>query len=728
MTRPYENLDIPLVAKMPRPGMAVPGGLGFTPDGAAVTYLFSEEGSLVRSLWRYDIASGDRTIIAGPPPSSADEANLSREEELRRERLRLRELGVTSYQFARDADPPVLLIPANGRLQIKIGDGDLRELPEIEAAIDPQLSRDGRYVAFVQDNELFVASVDGSEPLKMLTSDGTDTVSNGLSEFIAQEELDRDHGFWWSPDGTRIAFAQADSSAIPEYPIVHQGKDGIDIERHRYPFAGQANAVVRLGIVDVETRNITWMSLDTESAPALPNSRESGLGGEGGGYLGRVGWRPDGVLTATLLSRDQQTATLLAFEPSGASRILRQGHQEPWLNLDAGPRFLESGEIVWTSERSGFRHAYVYDADGHEIRQLTSGEWAITSVAHVDEKRRVLYFIATRDSVLERHLYSVSLDGGDITRITTPLGWHGAVFSRDGEHFLDVYSTLKHAPTITLRRSDGAERAVIFADEGANAETLGLTPPGFLELAATDGTPLYGAIYRPPGFQAGTPYPTVVSVYGGPHAQRVADEWSLTVDLRAQYLAQQGFVVFKLDNRGSSGRGHAFEAHLARRMGTVEVDDQAAGVEWLIERGIADPNRIGIYGWSYGGYMTVMAMLRRPDLFKVGVAGAPVADWDGYDTAYTERYMSTPAENPDGYRDGSLLTHAAKLKGKLLLVHGMVDENVHFRHTARLIRALSEAGRPYDILIFPEERHMPRDQAGLEYQEARVMDYFKQWL
>ena len=223
--------------------------------------------------------------------------------------------------------------------------------------------------------------------------------------------------------------------------------------------------------------------------------------------------------------------------------------------------------------------------------------------------------------------------------------------------------------------------------------------------------------------EPGRRYPLVVSVYGGPHVQRVADDWMLTVDLRAQYLAQQGYVVLKLDNRGSLNRGLAFEAAIADRMGTVEVDDQVAGVRHMAALPYVDGSRVGIYGWSYGGYMTCMAMMRAPDVFKVGVSGAPVTDWDGYDTGYTERYMGTPQSNPEGYHDSSVLTHAAKLQGRLLLVHGMVDENVHFRHTARLIVALTAADKDYDLLVFPEERHMPRDLKGMEYQERRVLDY-----
>jgi len=228
--------------------------------------------------------------------------------------------------------------------------------------------------------------------------------------------------------------------------------------------------------------------------------------------------------------------------------------------------------------------------------------------------------------------------------------------------------------------------------------------------------------------QPGQRFPAIVSVYGGPHVQRIADEWSLTVDLRAQYLAQEGFIVFKLDNRGGANRGLSFEAALADRAGTIEVEDQVAGVRHLVSLGFVDPARIGVYGWSYGGYMTCMAMLRNPEIFKVGVAGAPVTHWDGYDTAYTERYMGTPQSNPEGYFDSAVLSHVARLQGKLLLVHGMVDENVHFRHTARLITALTEANKDYDLLIFPEERHMPRGAKGMEYQERRVTQYFKDHL
>ncbi|MEP6871744.1 MAG: S9 family peptidase, partial [Anaerolineaceae bacterium] len=664
MTRPLEKITLSDVARMPRPGTVVPGSPGFTPDSTAVTYLFSKDGDLVRSLWQYDITTGVRTVLAGPPPSSTTEDELSREEELRRERARLRELGVTGYQWAKDAAEPTLLVPGGGKLYLSVGGAPLREVEGAEGAVDPLLSPDGVQIAFVRNGELFATSVSGGEP-RQLTSGAEDGLTNGLAEFVAQEELDRDHGFWWSPDGSKIAYIRADSRHVPLYPIVHQGKAEVDIEYHRYPFAGAANAYVQLGVVDLTTSQTTWMDLG-------PN-RDI--------YIARVGWRSDGALTAQLLSRDQSTLRLVAFAPDGASTLLIEEHGEPWLNLAGDTRFLKDNGIVWTSEHTGFRHIYLHGAQGERLRALTSGDWVVTSLVEVDEGARAVFFMATRDGVNERHLYRVSLDGGEVARLTTEPGFHSVVVSPAHTRFIDAWSSLHHAPRVALRTIDGTLESRIFENEGNTTEELGLAAPELVELRAKDGTILHGAIYRPPGIQPGQRYPAIISVYGGPHVQRIADEWSLTVDLRAQYLSQEGFVVFKLDNRGGANRGLSFEAALADRAGTIEVEDQVAGVRHLVSLGFVDPARIGIYGWSYGGYMTCMAMLRNPEVFKVGVAGAPVTHWDGYDTAYTERYMGTPQSNPEGYFDSAVLSHVARLQGKLLLVHGMVDENVHFRHT-----------------------------------------------
>jgi dipeptidyl-peptidase-4 len=684
--------------------MNVPGGLGFTPDGRAVTYLHSAEGNLVRSLWKLDLETGERTVLAGPPPATTSEESLSREEELRRERARLRELGVTTYEFAPEAPELTLLVPGGGRLWLRRGDADLEPLEGTEGAVDAHLSPRGDRVAFVREGNLFVLDLAGRS-LRQLTHDAEDGLTNGLAEFIAQEELDRDRGFWWSPDGARIAFIRADTRHIPEYPIVHQGRAAIDIERHRYPFAGQPNALLDLAIVDVQDGRIEWLD----------------IGPERDIYIARVGWRPDGALAVQLLSRDQRTLRLLLFEPGAPARVLIEETQEPWVNLAGDTTFLRDGRIVWSTERTGFRHLELRDADGALVRTLTGGEWMVTSLLGVDEAAGCVYFAATAASPLERQLYRVSLQGGPPERLTLEPGWHSGVVGPGGAWLLDAWSSRTAPPRVIARNLVDGRDVVVHAPDRVDAASLGLVVPEFHEVAAPDGTPLYGALYRPAASQG--PVPIVVSVYGGPHVQRVIDDWSLTVDLRAQYLVQQGVAVFKLDNRGSSGRGLAFEAHISRHMGSVEVEDQVAGIRYLASLPGLDASRVGIYGWSYGGYMTLMALLKAPDVFSVGVAGAPVTDWDGYDTAYTERYMGTPENNPDGYRESSVLTHVANLRGRLLLVHGMTDENVHFRHTARLIVALTAAGRDYELLLFPEERHMPRDPQGLAYQEQRVIDF-----
>ncbi len=703
MTGDFSHLTLGQVATYPRPGTSAPGSLRFTPDSQRVTYLASADGSLVQSLYAFDPASGEHRVIAGPEGATSD-ASLSRDEQLRRERMRLRAVGVTSYQFAKQVDPTVLLVPQPAGLRA-LKSGSWIDIPGTAGALDPALSDDGTKVLFARDDELWTAAVSAEGEPKRLTFDAEDGLTNGVAEFIAAEELGRSRGAWWSPDASRIAYIQSDSRHIPDYAIVHQGTALPDAEHHRYPFSGEANARLRLGIVKAEGGATRW--LDTGAVDS---------------YIARVAWRPSGTLVAEVLSRDQRHLIVYEFDADGRQSVLRREHGDPWYNLADGTRYFDSGEVLFSSERSGFRHLYLHAVDGEEPA-ITSGDWMVTRIVSVDEGARTVWFEATRETPLERHLYKVSLDGGEVVQITTEPGFHSCEVSPDFKRYVEHFSSRQTAPIVRVRAFDGSLDVTLFDNGGMSAAGLGLQVPEFFEVRAENGSVLHGALYTPKDSGAG-PFPLIVSVYGGPHAQSVADHWLLTVDLRAQYLAQNGYVVLKLDNRGSAARGLAFEAELARRFGTIEVDDQVLAVESLVARGLVNRERVGVYGWSYGGYMTAMSMMRRPDLFKVGVSGAPVADWDGYDTGYTERYMGTPQSNPDGYRDGSLLTHAAKLNGKLLLVHGGVDENVHFRHTARLIVALTNAQKHYDLLLFPEERHMPRDKAGLEYMERRLVAYF----
>ncbi len=710
------------VAKFPRPGTAIPGALAFSPDDELITYLFSPDASLTRQLYAYNPETGEQSLAIEPPDGGTTEKDISLEEALRRERLRQLELGVTQYAWANQAQR--LLIPLRGNIYVQDGlDAPLRKIVASEGkpALDAQFSPDGNWVAFVQDAELYVVSASGGE-VRQITRGARGTgKTHGLAEYVAQEEMKRRYGFWWSLDSQWIAFTEVDETHIPVYRIVHQGKDAVGEgaqEDHRFPFVGEANARVRLGVVSVEGGEPVWMDLgDDEDI-----------------YLARVQWLPDGDLSAQLENRAQTELELLRFDPlTGRQDVLLRETSDVWINLHDMFKPLKhspEGGFVWASERTGYRHLYLHDKQGNLIRPLTEGEWIVDNIAGVDEEREQVYFTATRAGPTECHLYAVSFAGGEPRRITREPGMHAIVADHAFGRFIDVHQSLDRPPSVTLRSlADGSVLQTIYTCSDPRVDELEFQPPELVTLQSRDGVTLYGAIYRPPASFGEGPYPTIVSVYGGPSVQFVFNSWDrMMVDLRAQYLCSLGFLVFKLDNRGSARRGLDFEGAIKHDLGNIEVKDQIDGVNWLIAQGVADPNRVGIYGWSYGGYMAAMCLAQAPDTFKVAVAGAPATHFDGYDTHYTERYMGTSQSNPKGYKESSVMHHVENITGKLLLIHGLIDENVHFRHTARLINALIGVRKPYDLLLFPDERHTPRKLADRIYMEEHIRDYFVQHL
>lgn len=705
-------VDAADVARLPPPGTVAPGSFAFLPDGRALTYLKAESASLSRVLWRVELPGGTPRVVARPPGAGDTEGNLSEAEKLRRERQRLRETGITQVIRAEEAD--VGIIPLQGDLYLQRGDGPLERFTETEGPeIDPKLTRDGSKVAFVRDDELFVFDLDGREETQ-LTRGAGDGISHGLAEFIAQEEMDRSTGFWWSPDGTRIAYQETDERQVPPYAIVHQGGASYSVETHRYPFAGANNARVRLGVIAADGGETRWLALAT--------------GGDDDPYLARVTWDGPTSLLVQVLARDQKTLRLDRFETTtGARTTLIEEKADTWVNLHDDLRVVEStGEFVWSSERTGFKHIELRDRSGTLARVLTAGEWPVDAVAALDQERREVWFTAGREGPLEAHLYRVSLDGGDPVRLTQGRGTHRVTVARDGNHFVDVASDRGRPPITRLCDRSGATVATL--DDSGNDPRLAeieLNPPVLVGFENRDGLRLHGAYYAPRARPPGVKVPLVVLVYGGPHVQAVTDSWGMTSDLTAQHLVARGFAVWKMDNRGSARRGHAFEAALNRHFGTVEVRDQVDGVAFVAATWPeVDPARVGISGGSYGGYMTLRCLTEAPETFRAGVAIAPVTDWDGYDTCYTERYMGTPANNPDGYRESSVLTRVADLRGDLLVIHGMLDENVHFRHTARLTTALLAAAKSFAILPLPDERHSSRREGDREYVAERLAEFF----
>ena len=698
--------------QLPLPGMATPSNLAFSPDDHLITYLYSPQQNLVNQLFAFDIATQKEFPLV--VESGVTEESLSQEEKLRRERLRQMTLGITQYAWAEKVNR--LLIPIKNSLCGKDSPSSpLRILvPEAEQAIlSAKLSPDGEWVAYVQDGEIYVVPFSGGQP-KQITHGARDTgKTHGLAEYIAQEEMERYDGFWWSPDSQWIAFTKVDETHIPLYRIVHQGKgttgEGSQ-EDHHYPFAGQSNAKVKVGIVSRDGGEPIWMESGTEEDE----------------YLARVQWFSDDCLFIQCVDRSQSILKVWRHEPqTGRRTLLLCEHNKTWINLHHICKPLKQEDFIWASERTGYRHLYLYNKNGDCIHQITEGDWMVDQLLAVDEDRGDVYFTGTLDSPLEVHLYRVPLSGGTPRRITQKPGIHTVVIDHAKERFIDTVGYLSDPPAISLHSlKDGSPINPIYSLIDPRIPEFNLKPPQIVTIKNRHGDLLFGAVYYPPLEFGSGPHPTIVSVYGGPHAQMITSNWLMTVAMRAQYLSSLGYLVFALDNRGSFHRGLAFEGIIKNDLGHYEVEDQVDGVRWLVSQGLTDPKRVGIYGWSYGGYMALMCLCRAPDTFHAAVAGAPVTHWDGYDTFYTERYMGTPRSNPKGYEQSSVMKHVERITGELMIVHGLIDENVHFRHTARLINALVQVKKPYELLLFPDERHMPRNLADRIYMEERIVDFF----
>lgn len=705
------------VARQPAPGTVVPGEIAFTRGGKSVEFLLSEANSLERALWRLDLeGKGPAKVIARGPAGGDTDANVSPEEALRRERQRLRETGITHVERALAADLAVFSIRSDVYVQLE-GKGELERLTSSKSAeIDPRPDDAGTKVAFVRDGDLYVIDLKSRKETK-LTEGAAEGLTHGLAEFMAQEEMDRSTGYWWSPDGSKIAFQETDERHIPLYVIAHQGDDAFSTEAHRYPFPGRANAKVRLGVVSAEGGPVKWLAI-TDLDDDF--------------YLARVQWRDDKTIVAQVLSRDQKTLRVVQLDvASNARTLLFEETSADWVNLSNDLKFVAgSGEIVRTSERTGYRHIELREPSGKLVATITSGDWPVDAIVALDSARREVWFQSGKDSPLEAHLYRVSLVGGEPLRVTKGRGTHKCVVSKDGNFYVDTYSSIERPPRTAVFDRDG--RLIAEVHDAAKDERLAelsLRFPEPTEFRGRDGARLFGAYYAPRNLAPGLKAPLVVMLYGGPHVQYVSDSWALTADMTAQYLVDQGFAVWKMDNRGSARRGHVFEAPIFRDMGTIEVRDQVDGVRFVAASRLdADTSRVGVTGGSYGGYMTLRCLLLEPDVFRAGVAVAPVTDWDGYDTCYTERYMNMPKTNPEGYKKSSALPLAAGLVGRLLLVHGLLDENVHFRHSARLTNELVKADKPFELLALPGARHGARRPEDRRYVAARMSRFFRETL
>ncbi|MBV9405524.1 MAG: S9 family peptidase [Acidobacteriaceae bacterium] len=588
------------------------------------------------------------------------------------------------------ADGKRLLISASGDLFIvDIGRGAFEQLTKTaEEERDPKLSPDNKYVSFRRGHDLCTLEL-SSKRITTLTRNGSDTLLNGELDWVYPEEPDLATAYWWSPDSRYIAYMQFDIAHEPVFPQVSLLKEHATFEPERFPQPGDPNADVRIGVVSANGGETRWMN----------------FGEPRGNLIARVAWLASSrELAIEQLPRTQNKIdVLIANVETGASRTFLHEEDPYWINIKGDLYFLNDNRLLWTSERSGFRHIYLYRADGALERQLTSGDWEIDEISAIDEEHHRIFFTSTEASPLERQLYVVSFDGSGKRRLTTAAGTHHISLSPPATYYIDTFSSLAAPPREALHTSDGAQLRLYREANTSEADEYQILRTEIVKLKAADGTLLYGRLIKPPGFRANTKYPAIVMVYGGPGVQAVRDSWQgVSWD---QVLAQHGFVVWQLDNRGSSGRGHKFESAIYHNLGGHELEDQKTGIQYLISQGFVDAHRIGLYGWSYGGFMTLYTVTHAPELIKAAISGAPVTDWHNYDSIYTERYMGLPATNQQAYEVSSPVTSAGNLASKLLLVHNIEDDNVHFQNTMQMAEALEKAGKQFDMVIYPQKTH-----------------------
>jgi dipeptidyl-peptidase-4 len=670
-------------------------GVALSPDGKRVTYLKAKaEAANVQDLWAADVKGGEPYRLIDSAALSSGAKELSEAEKARRERARVSSRGIVEYSW--DSQGRFILVPLDGDLYLdSVADGKVTRLTETPGdEVDAKVSPKGGFVSYVRDQNLYVRPITGGDE-KALTTGGKDALSFGVAEFIAQEELDRFTGYWWSPNDTAIAYTRVDESGVDIVPRADIGPGGATVVLQRYPRAGRPNAVVDLFVQNLATGKTVQLD----------------LGANKDIYVARVDWSADGkVVYVQRLSRDQKTLDLVAFDATtGVGKTILTDTDAHYIEISDDFRPLKDGSFLWSSEKDGNRHLYRHAADGKLIAQITKGDWPVSALEGVDEARDVAIFAASMETPLERRIYQVSYaKPGKPKALTSAGGWWTAKVAETGGAFAGTYNDPKTPPQTALYAPDG--KRVRWIEENKLAEGHPYWPyastlpvPEYGSLKAADGETLYYEILKPQGFDASKKHPAIVAVYGGPHAQQVKKTWQSASE--RTYL-EAGYVIFRLDNRGSGNRSAKFMRALDRRLGTVEVDDQLVGANYLKTLPYIDADKLGVMGWSYGGFMTLMLLTADNTPFKAGAAGAPPTEWGLYDTAYTERYMGTPEQNKDGYARSNILNRLDKLKpGSLLLLHGMADDNVIFENSTRLIAGLQKQAIPFEMMLYPGERH-----------------------
>jgi len=727
-------------------------GVQIAPSGEFVTVLQGrQDDTAQQDLWAYDLETGEGRLLVSSTDLLEVPEVLSEEEKNRRERAREYGRGIISYSWA---GQDLLLFPLGGDIYLyDLANKESRQVTATKGfETDPKVSADGTKVAYVRQNELYIKDLKtGLE--RQLTDGASDTIRNATASFVVQEELDRSTGYWLSNDAKIVAYSQIDEGAIAIENRIDFSAEGVSNISQRYPFAGTDNATVKLGFVSTRGGKTRWVTLDDDAE----------LGTDI--YLTRVAWAPDNrTAFVGVLSRDHKTHRIYKVDSiTGEKTSFYDDTSPTWLNIGPSMQPTADGGIVWSAERNDLRQIFNIDAQG-TAKALTPATLNARSLAC--RRDDALYISGWKDSPLSNHIFKVTLTNDEnvesakaeegnaedetteseavdaiakapiVTQITSGQGIHGAAFNADCTRYLGQYSDDETPTNLRAYQADGTPLA--WLNENKLDETHPYAPhldahinPEYGQLDAADGTPLDYMLFKPVDLKSGEKRPTITIVYNGPGVQRVQNRF-WRKDL-AKMLAHHGFVVFTLEGRGASNRGKAFEDHLYRSMGQIEVEDQSTGARWLAAQDFVDAENMGVYGWSYGGYMT-LHMLAQTDLYKSGVSGAPVTDWTLYDTAYTERYLGDPTPGAPNYTSGayensSVFKYLDGLTEPVLLIHGMADDNVVFRHSIKLMDAMQTANlHNLRIQTYPGEKHGFRQKENRIHRDRQILEFFSETL
>ncbi|GAA4453275.1 S9 family peptidase [Nibrella saemangeumensis] len=656
-------------------------------------YTSLESGRVVR----YSIASGQAAETLFDEKQAKTEAGQA--------------IQIEDYQLS--ADERKLLITTDeeqiyrrsSKAEFYMYDLDTKKLTRLSAKgkqMYATFSPNGRKVAFIRDNNLFVTDL-GTMTETQLTTDGKrNEIINGAADWVYEEEFSMSRAFDWSPDSRRIAWQRFDESRVPEFNMQRWGSLYPADYRFKYPKAGEANAIVTIWVIDLDKQKKVQIDTGTETDMYLP----------------RIRWTQNpNLLSVRRLNRLQNRLDLLhADAMTGKTSIVLTEKSPTYVDLELTDdlTYLQDGKtFLNSSERNGYKHLYLHDMSGKAIRQLTTGNWEVDNVLGVDETSKVVYFTSTEVSPMERHLYRVGLDGKNKIRLTPQAGTHSINMSPDYSYYLQYHTTTASPYTVSVQQAPrGKETAAKLVRTAENNDALkarlqeySISPKRFFQFTTSENVSLNGWMIRPVNFDSTRRYPVLMFVYGGPGSQQVRNTWEARDFFWYQTLAQKGYLMVCVDNRGTGGRGKDFRTVTYGQLGKLETQDQIEGAKYLGTLPYVDKSRIGIWGWSFGGYMSALCMTIGADYFKAGISVAPVTTWRFYDTIYTERFLKRPQDNPSGYDDNSPLTHAAKLKGNFLLIHGTGDDNVHFQNAVAFQDALIKAGKQFQSFYYPNRAH-----------------------